>query len=1122
MVYNASLKEELSQRKYIIDNIDNAISHGYIKVFFQPVIRTYTGYLNGLEALARWDDPKYGMISPAVFVPILEQSNLVYKIDNYVVEYVAKILRERLDRHVSIVPVSINLSRNSFSVSSPFDYIEKTLVRYSLQREFINIELTESAVIEDPDFIRKEIDRFRAAGYEVWMDDFGSGYSSLNVLKNFMFDEIKIDMLFLKDLNERSKQIVTATVDMAKKLGIHTLAEGVETKEQLEFLRHIGCEKIQGFYYGRPMPLHKLIPHLKKNHILFEDSMLRDFYNKAGRVNVITNQPIGIFFDDGIRFKELYLNDSYKERLLAAGFSGEHPVEEVMRPESDFNKTFRRLAEQSIVEKGTVTMDFVLNNRYFRFISDTIARCSIGYLHVVTVEDITYDGEKKTTGELDSLLRRVITIYGALLLFDAKEQTFSILKINYGNDNKSNGKWHFYESKTSAEMSEYVHWKDQEHFLRALKQKNIKQTLSRTRRGSFTDTFRIRDANGNFKWTSFTFVIMENNARNHMYMVCIKPSSIADKEDPDAFARTILEHNSPQGTANDDSSRNNIYFTLWNTLIDQTDLKLFWKDKNRRFLGATKAFLDYYNFSSIKDIEGKTDDELGWHPDNRPFRAHEEKVLKTGAIIKEAYGTNVIRGVVHNISATKVPVYQHGNITGLLGYFFDLDLLDKECFDKKNEILLDKTTSLMNMRGFLSALSVYEDSNNLNHEDIALVIIDIPIYSHLHSNFGVSYAEKMIALCADILRKHFGKNAAMSRIQHARFCLLVKEYESREILENHLDCCLAELEAINEVEGRHITVYASMGLAFSCESENFYQLMEIAMSRMVDSKENLRSLTPSELELKIRSLRTIFDSVRLIDVSKRKNLELLPYGKKMKVNGSCTAIFGRKRRCTNCIAATALKHRGIATKFDKIGDDICFLFANYVNVLGSDYVIESMIKLEEAPFCIDPKSLNFVNLVDKFNSEIYTDALTKTKNRKYYNEQLLNSESDAIAFMAIDRFKSINETFGRQIGDEVLISVVQQIKHSIRSDDLVLRYAGEEFVICFNSITRKHFEQLLEQIRQNVSSLFADPDKTARITLSIGGCYGHNKTDYLLLKANDALIEAQKGAGIVIITTNQD
>ena len=268
--YDEQLKIKNEKRKYIIEHIDDAISNQWIKVFYQPVVSTSDLSLAAMEALARWVDPVYGFLSPADFIPALEENNLIYKLDMYIIDSICHRLRNEIDKGNKVVPISFNLSRNDFLSCRPFEETEKCVQKYNLDRKLLSVEITESVTMDEPGPIHKAVDQFREAGYEVWMDDFGSGYSSLNVLKDFYFDEIKIDMAFLRTFNEKSRTIVTYVIQMAKNLKIRTLTEGVETKEHVDFLTKVGCERIQGYYFSKPLPYEELMKTLKEKNILIK------------------------------------------------------------------------------------------------------------------------------------------------------------------------------------------------------------------------------------------------------------------------------------------------------------------------------------------------------------------------------------------------------------------------------------------------------------------------------------------------------------------------------------------------------------------------------------------------------------------------------------------------------------------------------------------------------------------------------------------------------------------------------------------------------------------------------------------------------------------------------------
>ena len=239
---------------YVIEHLDEAIEKHWVRVHYQPIVRTISGQLCAMEGLARWDDPNWGFLTPPFFISILEQHNLIHKLDAYILHTVAKMAREKLDANLPVLPISVNLSRLDFLLQDPFAVAETIREEYRLPLGLIQIEVTENALVDRMDSVLNGIQKFQKKGYPVLLDDFGSGYSSLNVLKDYDFDTIKFDMKFLHPFTAKSRKILKYLVSMAKDLSVHTLAEGAETKEQCDFLREIGCEKIQGYYYGKPVP----------------------------------------------------------------------------------------------------------------------------------------------------------------------------------------------------------------------------------------------------------------------------------------------------------------------------------------------------------------------------------------------------------------------------------------------------------------------------------------------------------------------------------------------------------------------------------------------------------------------------------------------------------------------------------------------------------------------------------------------------------------------------------------------------------------------------------------------------------------------------------------------------
>ncbi len=254
--YDGRMDERLQLQEYIINTFDDAINRGNIKVYLQPVVDVMTGAVVSAEALTRWEDPEHGRLSPADFIPVLEEEREIHKLDTFMINRVCEELRKRRNNGGELMPISLNLSRLDFELTDIVRVIEDAITKYSIPREMLRFELTESLIAVDMDAMQHEAERLRQHGFNVWMDAFGAGYSSLKVLKDFALDGLKIDMDMIRSFDdERATIIISAVIDIAKKLGIPALSKGVETREQLEFLRKAGCDLAQGYLFGRPAPI---------------------------------------------------------------------------------------------------------------------------------------------------------------------------------------------------------------------------------------------------------------------------------------------------------------------------------------------------------------------------------------------------------------------------------------------------------------------------------------------------------------------------------------------------------------------------------------------------------------------------------------------------------------------------------------------------------------------------------------------------------------------------------------------------------------------------------------------------------------------------------------------------
>ncbi|MBO4310755.1 MAG: EAL domain-containing protein [Lachnospiraceae bacterium] len=271
--FDENLVEEQKWINLVMDKYDEAIKNEEFVVYYQPKYDPKTNELKGVEALIRWNSPQLGFKPPATFIPILEKNGLIPEIDNYMITHVARDQKAWLDAGLDCVPASVNVSRAHFMEKDLAKQIRDIVDKEGAPHDLIEIELTESAFFDDKRAMIDTITQLKDLGFKVSMDDFGSGYSSLNSLKDMPLDILKLDAGFFGgDLNDnRGEIVVSEAIKLAKCLDMLTVAEGVEAKEQVDFLAKQGCDMIQGYYYAKPMPADKFALRMQKGFDVMAD-----------------------------------------------------------------------------------------------------------------------------------------------------------------------------------------------------------------------------------------------------------------------------------------------------------------------------------------------------------------------------------------------------------------------------------------------------------------------------------------------------------------------------------------------------------------------------------------------------------------------------------------------------------------------------------------------------------------------------------------------------------------------------------------------------------------------------------------------------------------------------------
>lgn len=326
--YTETLRSDMISEQEIVGSMAMALANRQFKVYYQPQYNHRTKMLVGAEALSRWEHPVWGQVLPGVFIPIFEKNGFITELDLYVFNQVCVFIRHCLDENLVVPPISTNISRQDIFLPDFVERLEEIRNRNQVPVKYLRVEITESAVEGSNQFVNQFVRKLHQYGYEVEMDDFGSGYSSLSVLKDIELDTLKLDMQLLEDASENNRggTILSSVVRMAKWLKMSVIAEGVETLEQADFLRSIGCEFIQGYLYACPMPgtdfrrllQGSMVGDISPQMKLFENLNGVDFWDPKSQETLIFSNFVGgaaIFEYHGDKAEILRVNRKYLQEI---------------------------------------------------------------------------------------------------------------------------------------------------------------------------------------------------------------------------------------------------------------------------------------------------------------------------------------------------------------------------------------------------------------------------------------------------------------------------------------------------------------------------------------------------------------------------------------------------------------------------------------------------------------------------------------------------------------------------------------------------------------------------------------------------------------------------------------
>lgn len=836
-VFDDSMLSKLRLGSYLISHVDQAIRNDWIKVYYQPIVGTYSHKISSLEALSRWIDPTYGFLPPDRFIGVLEDARLLYKVDLFVLEKVCQGIHEAMSEGRPCCKVSINLSRHDLELEDLHERINTILEKYSVPHEIIHFEITETALISREDTIREHIRLFHDDGYEVWLDDFGSGYSSLNTMQKFDFDLVKIDMLFLRHKTMRTPVLMRSIVDMAKRMGMLTLTEGVETEEEFAFLRQLGCSYAQGYLFSKPLPIREVFQDTRLASLGCESRPDGIFYRQVAQVNVLSgglssdadqqDTPQLIVENAGGNSQTiLYISDAGREYFdRVFGFQIGSLPQKVDEDSFSAMRLLDDLEDRADAAHDTVFYDFIIEKEIGRLKVNPVADYSGRHAYLIRIMNIS---AFENSGL--SVLESVEDVYSLFEQVDEVIPSDNVYRHIYGEMDAAQKIERMTASQVYAAMADQVvHPAERSRFLAFLDMGTMEKRLEEAPRNVLNAFFHLLQPDGDFVWRRIVIRSLYRVRGKARYLVCVCGNTVG--WDQDMILEQVKNKSLPDDISHDTWQGEGLdKGALWNAILSQKQLGIFWKDRERRFVGVNGAFLRYYNMT-LTDLIGKTDEDMNWHPDPEPFRRDELRVLNEGVVISNAIGECLVEGEVRQIMANKAPIIENGRIKGLVGYFVDVTDAAEMTYAFRNTSMIDVETGLFSAAGFAANIQYFREHCMEEGDVPGCIAVRIDNLRRYRDTYGAEITSRLTKKLGQIFRNLTGERGIIGHMTDGCFDILLSCRDEAKLLEEE-EKVSAAIKTVKTADGMTpFTPYFSTGSAICGQGSSIEDMVKTAEER---------------------------------------------------------------------------------------------------------------------------------------------------------------------------------------------------------------------------------------------------------------------------------------------------
>lgn len=541
--YEDKMWDDLMEEHTLINDFNDAIRKREFKVYYQPVCLADDGKIISTEALVRWKKDDGTIISPGKFIPVFEKNGMIGALDRYVWEDVCRMISDRLKKRKIVVPVAINVSRVEFYNKHLCDDIYNITKKYDVPARYVRIEITESAYSDNPEQVLEAVEKLHKYGFVVLMDDFGSGYSSLNILKDLPIDGLKIDMKFMDGFgkSEKSAIILEAVIRMAKWMKLKTVAEGVETSQEWEYLKSVECDFVQGFHFYKPMPEEDFVKILdergtKKNIFdseLYIDSLKSDilsqgntkesmlFYSMIGGMGVLELM--------GDTLEIVQVNKGYYEVLYGEDYEAHYNEKATNKKiEGEAKALFIKYCKKAKEKNHSQQFEvhYKRDDGKYVWLRIKVKYCGnhgkrlLYYFTLDNIDDIKLQEQDKYLFDYSAAL---LNIYDKVYRLDFEDGKAEVLHTR-GNDSMKVGDrkdfFGFFER-----FADYIEWIDNKDAKNVIVNKErLDKELEKSKDGNYSASYRVVGTDKSVKVAEVTvlfFKVKLKSGRDE-YICCLK------------------------------------------------------------------------------------------------------------------------------------------------------------------------------------------------------------------------------------------------------------------------------------------------------------------------------------------------------------------------------------------------------------------------------------------------------------------------------------------------------------------------------------------------------------------------------------------------------------------------